>query len=259
MAVSKRLRYEILRRDNHACRYCGAAAPTVKLNVDHVIPTSLGGSDKPDNLVTSCADCNSGKTSSMPNAMPVADVDQATFRRAAELQQIADQQARARRDAEPSRESVRATFHVHLIAVWCWAWKKRAHTEPTEEQERQAFGHLALLADGSDLTTEQLTEIAFRAGSARSVEVMEFINAQLSEEQFALGADAVNEWWDGWRLVDSAGPSADHTAEFCDSLHALVILLDAVKQRDMVLGAAARAGRQMDPEIGRYLATPAQP
>lgn len=23
MAISKRLRYEILRRDNHACRYCG--------------------------------------------------------------------------------------------------------------------------------------------------------------------------------------------------------------------------------------------
>jgi 5-methylcytosine-specific restriction endonuclease McrA len=54
MAVSKRLRYEILRRDNYACRYCGATAPDVKLNVDHVIPQSLGGSDKPDNLVTSC-------------------------------------------------------------------------------------------------------------------------------------------------------------------------------------------------------------
>ena len=27
MAVSKRLRYEILRRDNHTCRYCGASAP----------------------------------------------------------------------------------------------------------------------------------------------------------------------------------------------------------------------------------------
>lgn len=27
MAVSKRTRYEVLRRDNHACRYCGARAP----------------------------------------------------------------------------------------------------------------------------------------------------------------------------------------------------------------------------------------
>ena len=31
MAVSKRLRFEILRRDNHACRYCGQMAPDVKL------------------------------------------------------------------------------------------------------------------------------------------------------------------------------------------------------------------------------------
>jgi hypothetical protein len=63
MAVSKRLRYEILRRDNHTCRYCGASAPDVPLRVDHVTPVALGGSDKPDNLVASCEACNSGKSS----------------------------------------------------------------------------------------------------------------------------------------------------------------------------------------------------
>src|SRR4051812_40636672 len=89
MAVSKRLRYEILRRDNHACRYCGATAPDVKLNVDHVIPQSLGGSDKPDNLVPPCADCNAGKTSSLPNAMPAADVAQPTPAQAKELKNAA--------------------------------------------------------------------------------------------------------------------------------------------------------------------------
>jgi 5-methylcytosine-specific restriction endonuclease McrA len=64
MAVSKRLRYEILRRDNHTCKYCGATAPTVPLRVDHVTPVALGGTDTPDNLVTSCEPCNSGKSSS---------------------------------------------------------------------------------------------------------------------------------------------------------------------------------------------------
>ena len=29
MSVSKRLRYEILRRDNHACRYCEVAAKSI--------------------------------------------------------------------------------------------------------------------------------------------------------------------------------------------------------------------------------------
>lgn len=59
--VSKSLRFEILRRDQFTCRYCGSKAPDVQLHVDHVVPTSLGGTDQPENLVTACADCNSGK------------------------------------------------------------------------------------------------------------------------------------------------------------------------------------------------------
>lgn len=74
MAVSKRTRYEVLRRDNHACRYCGASAPDVRLVVDHVTPVALGGSDKPDNLVAACQDCNAGKTSTTPGAPLVEDV-----------------------------------------------------------------------------------------------------------------------------------------------------------------------------------------
>lgn len=74
MAVSKRLRYEVLRRDGHACCYCGAAAPEVKLTVDHVVPVALGGKDVPENLVTACESCNSGKSSSSPDAPIVANV-----------------------------------------------------------------------------------------------------------------------------------------------------------------------------------------
>lgn len=75
MSVSKRLRYEILRRDNHACRYCGAKAPEAILTVDHVVPAALGGSDDPRNLVAACDDCNSGKSSSSPDATLVAEVE----------------------------------------------------------------------------------------------------------------------------------------------------------------------------------------
>jgi hypothetical protein len=85
MAVSKRTRYEVLRRDNHACRYCGGIAPDVKLTVDHVTPTALGGNDDPSNLVAACADCNAGKSSSSPDATLVADVDQDAIRWAATL------------------------------------------------------------------------------------------------------------------------------------------------------------------------------
>lgn len=76
MSVTKRIRYEILNRDHHTCQYCGASAPQVELQIDHVIPKALGGTDEPTNLVTACKDCNSGKTSSSPNAEKVAQVDE---------------------------------------------------------------------------------------------------------------------------------------------------------------------------------------
>jgi hypothetical protein len=75
MAVSRRLRFEILRRDQHTCRYCGAKAPDVTLAVDHVIPITLGGGDEPNNLVTACTPCNAGKSSMPADAAVVEDVD----------------------------------------------------------------------------------------------------------------------------------------------------------------------------------------
>ena len=42
MSVSRRLRFEILRRDNYTCCYCGAKSPDVTLAVDHVLPVTLG-------------------------------------------------------------------------------------------------------------------------------------------------------------------------------------------------------------------------
>lgn len=93
MAVSKRLRYEILRRDNYSCRYCGASAPDVRLTVDHVTPVSLGGRDEAGNLVAACVDCNAGKSSSNPDAPLVGNVSDDAIRwskaiqRASELRQ----------------------------------------------------------------------------------------------------------------------------------------------------------------------------
>lgn len=60
---SKRLRFEILKRDGFRCRYCGATSVGgAVLHVDHVRPESDGGDDSPGNLVTACAVCNGGKS-----------------------------------------------------------------------------------------------------------------------------------------------------------------------------------------------------
>lgn len=76
MSVSKRLRFEILRRDNHACRYCGATAAEGPLTIDHVLAVALGGTDEASNLVTACKDCNAGKTSTTVDATFVEQVSE---------------------------------------------------------------------------------------------------------------------------------------------------------------------------------------
>lgn len=63
MAVSPRTRFEVFKRDRFRCVYCGrSAADDTELHVDHVHPTSRGGTDEIDNLVTACAECNLGKS-----------------------------------------------------------------------------------------------------------------------------------------------------------------------------------------------------
>jgi HNH endonuclease len=81
LALSVRVRYAILDRDAHTCRYCGRSSPIVILHVDHVISQAswrerfgswtasqiidgveYEGVNDPKNLVASCADCNLGKS-----------------------------------------------------------------------------------------------------------------------------------------------------------------------------------------------------
>ncbi|SUI98046.1 HNH endonuclease [Sphingobacterium multivorum] len=61
MGLSKKIRFEVFKRDRFTCQYCGAKAPETVLNVDHIEPVAKGGSDEILNLITSCFDCNNGK------------------------------------------------------------------------------------------------------------------------------------------------------------------------------------------------------
>ena len=61
MSVSKTLRFEIFKRDQFSCRYCGRTPPAVTLEIDHVIAIANGGIDEGENLITACFDCNRGK------------------------------------------------------------------------------------------------------------------------------------------------------------------------------------------------------
>jgi CRISPR/Cas system Type II protein with McrA/HNH and RuvC-like nuclease domain len=61
MTVSKLIRFEALKRDGFTCQYCGAKAPEVRIEIDHIVPVSKGGKDDLENLVTCCYNCNGGK------------------------------------------------------------------------------------------------------------------------------------------------------------------------------------------------------
>lgn len=59
--LSKKLRFEVFKRDAFTCQYCGKKAPDVVLEVDHIKPVSKGGKNELLNLVTACFECNRGK------------------------------------------------------------------------------------------------------------------------------------------------------------------------------------------------------
>jgi len=62
LQIKKSLRFNVFKRDSFTCQYCGQKAPDVKLEVDHIHPVSAGGNNDILNLVTSCKDCNAGKS-----------------------------------------------------------------------------------------------------------------------------------------------------------------------------------------------------
>lgn len=63
-AISERLRLQIFKRDNFACRKCGRSPAThvgIILHLDHITPFSKGGENTLENLQTLCNKCNLGK------------------------------------------------------------------------------------------------------------------------------------------------------------------------------------------------------
>lgn len=75
--ISKKVRFNIFKRDGFVCQYCGAHPPSVVLEVDHIIPVADGGGNEIDNLVTSCFNCNRGKGAASLSVVPKSLADKA--------------------------------------------------------------------------------------------------------------------------------------------------------------------------------------
>ena len=59
-------RVNVFARDKFTCQYCGSSPPRSQLNLDHVVPRSLGGRTTWENVVCSCVDCNRRKGGRTP-------------------------------------------------------------------------------------------------------------------------------------------------------------------------------------------------
>ncbi len=56
---TKSIRLEVFKRDKYKCKICGNSEP---LEIDHILPHSLGGTDDMENLQTLCKPCNRSKS-----------------------------------------------------------------------------------------------------------------------------------------------------------------------------------------------------
>lgn len=83
-AISKKLRFDVFKRDNFKCQYCGAEAPKVVLHVDHINPVAKGGKNELLNLITACEGCNNGKSDRL-----LSD-DSAVAKQRSQLEELAE-------------------------------------------------------------------------------------------------------------------------------------------------------------------------
>lgn len=61
--LGRRVAAAILARGGHACAYCASTAEEsgAPLQLDHLRPRAVGGTDTADNLVVACRSCNSAR------------------------------------------------------------------------------------------------------------------------------------------------------------------------------------------------------
>jgi hypothetical protein len=85
--ISKKVRFDVFKRDGFACQYCGCTPPAVVLEIDHIHPVAKGGTNQVDNLLTACFDCNRGKSAGLLTVLPETVAEKAELM-AEKLEQI---------------------------------------------------------------------------------------------------------------------------------------------------------------------------
>jgi hypothetical protein len=76
-SIPREVMLKVVRRDGQICQRCFKAVPDDKIEFDHIIPFSKGGTSKAENLRLICRDCNRKKSNSLREILS----DDPVFRR----------------------------------------------------------------------------------------------------------------------------------------------------------------------------------
>jgi hypothetical protein len=173
VAISKRLRFEVLRRDGFRCVYCHRS--DVILTVDHVTPKALGGTDDPSNLVTCCDDCNTGKSSSG----------------SLEAGQRLDHQVVINAAAQ----------------VWRTFWMPEHQAEPPAELVAEFHAQASALYPDL-IGAPELMSAAQRVAFWKTPDLKRWCDVEFESDDWNWGAfDAMRTWCQRWTSVAGARPT----------------------------------------------------
>jgi len=135
-AISKRVRFEVFKRDGFTCQYCGQTPPAVTLEPDHIIPVVDGGTNDPMNLVAACRDCNRGKAANrLGDIQPTPDAELARLQKLQEFEEL-----RAYQDSVAAVNAARSEIVTSLADLWCESWRTSYAPEDAIERWVTNYG-----------------------------------------------------------------------------------------------------------------------
>jgi hypothetical protein len=119
--LSARTRFEVFKRDEFTCQYCGRKAPDVALHIDHIVAVANGGTDDAMNLLTACSDCNLGKSAVPLDRIITPENPAQRAREIAETEAALREYNRQVLDRDLRAAADRERAYQHFLAVTEWS------------------------------------------------------------------------------------------------------------------------------------------
>lgn len=135
MGLSKRVRFEVFKRDKFTCAYCGRRPPEVILECDHIVPRCEGGPDNIENLVTSCDACNRGKSGKgLGDVAPAVD----EMQRLEAMQEMAERGRLIRAQIFAAEDTRNAEEEMARLVIGWWEEMTGWYVTPYHMSRRTA-------------------------------------------------------------------------------------------------------------------------